>query len=222
MNHITDAVQAEWGDWFVNTVGQLTFNGRDTKWNQASYNTSNGTFSDTAGGGAILYDDVQMWRTPIINDITLVWSEIGASVRVQAPASQSQPWGVQSLPNLTIPFANAIAAREYCQWILDRYAYPSTTFQSISFYPTRDGAGTAGWAQALNRELGDLITVVFHPKINGVAQSPYTRLMWIRGINHTANGSNWKTTYTLEDASYISNFFKLDSSSLDGTNVLAF
>lgn len=213
---IVEATQVEWGNFFFSASGRGTFFDRRSLYNQVASNTPQATFSDMSG---LKYTAVTMVRPPIVNDCTVVWNDRGAQVNVQDPASQALAWGKQSL-NLSLPFGYAALASDYAHWLVVRYAYPGTVFGSVTFKPRADPDNL--FPQAFQRELCDMISVTRSPTVNGVASAPITGNCWIRGISHSYQNRDWTTTYTLQDASWTSNIFRLNSSLLNSTDFLAF
>lgn len=211
---ITDATQVEWGDFFISAAGRATFRDRHALYNDVASRIPQAVFGDTSD---LKYTDAKRVRFPVVNDITIVWNDHGASINAGDGGSQALPWGKQSL-NLSLPFAYAAQATAYAQWLLTLSHFPRTVFGSVTFKPQRDPDNL--FPIALVRELGEMITVTKTPKVNGILSAPITGNCWIRGISHTYQAQEWTTTYTLQDASWMSGVFRLDSSLLDSTDFL--
>jgi hypothetical protein len=214
-SEMTDVTMAEWGDLYISATGYLTFRDRDLILSETRSNTSQGTFGDQ--GSELPYTEVTMTEPgdlPIINDVTITYNDTGSFVNVQDATSQSKPWGRKSL-NVNLPINDRYAAQAYAQWILYRFAYPVTTFASMTLAPNRTDVNM--WDQVLYRELGDLITVNFTPKGPG---SRISKKCFIRGISHSyASGGDWKTTYSLEDATWTTNVARWDVNHWDDGSV---
>ncbi len=208
MSHIEDVVNAEWGEWYVDKSGVPTFRSRDDILSDNRSRISQATFGDA--GTELRYSDIQMGSPPIINDVTIIYNDKGATVRSQDLSSQAQPWRRRSLGSQALPIFQKPAAQQYADWIIQRYGNPVTTFASISFKPARDPGNL--WSQALGRELGDRITVKRTPLGGGARLSTEC---FIRGIRHEYADRAWTTTFTLQDAGWTSNLARYDVSKYD-------
>lgn len=208
---MVDCCSAEWGDLYFAADGTLRFRDRNTILSETRSNTSQATFG---GVGNLRYSGITMRSPPIVNDCTVQWNDTGGTVNAQDPTSQARSWGKRSNPALTLPFAAAMAAQMYCNWVVYRYANPVTVPGSISFKPTRTDNTGAGvndlWPQALGRELGDRITVVT-PSVAGGDSFD----CWIRGIQHDYSSHDWTTTFFLEDARWSATIARYDVSVYD-------
>lgn len=194
-SHLSDVVNAEWGDLYFAADGTLTFRDRDHLFSDTRSLTSQATFGD-GGGTELPIADATMGSPPIVNDVTVGYGGSNATVRAENTASQLMPWGRRSL-NIVLPIANQSAAQQYADWIVLRYGQPITTFASIVIKP--EHTPTSLWPQALGRELGDRITVKRTPQGGG---SRIVADCWIRGIRHDYQNRSWTTTFYLQDASW--------------------
>lgn len=210
-SHITDCVNAEWGDIYVDRSGNIVFRDRTQIILSAS---SSATYSDTT---TLKYADITMAALPIVNDCTVGYGTRGRTVHFSNSASVTS-YGLRSLTANTI-LNERSAAKQYAHWIVSRYKDPITVPASITIKP--GGNPTVYFPEILDRELGDVITVVRTPTSGGELSDPITNDVFIRGIQHTYSGHVWQsTTYYLQDASWVPGFFILGTSVLGGTDVL--
>lgn len=217
-SHMQDVANAEWGDLYFSANGTLTFRSRDLIFSESRSVTSQATFGDA--GTELRYSDVQMGSPPIVNDVTITYSDTGSQVTSANLTSQNKPWGKKSL-TLALPLASSSVAQQYADWIIARYAYPVTTFASITIAPQRGSGVTSGLnnllPQAFGRELGDRITVKRTPQGGG---SRLSKDCFVRGISHTYADHVWKrTVFTLQDASFTSTLARYDVSTYDGGDI---
>lgn len=196
-SHMTDVVNAELGDLYFAADGTLTFRDRNAIGSDTRSTVSQATFGDQAG--ELPYSDVLPVDMPIINDVTIRYNDIGSEVRRRDMASQGMPHGIKSLP-LTLPLYSSAAATAYGDMILARYAYPKTTFASVTIKAANTPATL--WPQALGRELGDRVTIKRTPQGGG---SRVIAQCWIRGIQHQYANRAWTTTFYLQDSALLNN-----------------
>lgn len=221
LSHITDVVNAEWGSFFFTPNGTATFHSRDTLASLARVTTSQATFVQSGG---LNFNDATMVSPPVVNDYTLTYSDKGDQVNAQNGTSIASPLRVRS-QNQSLPIATKTQAQQYANWVVARYAFPVTTFGSITLQPSNEPGATFDlWEQVLTRELGDLITVTLDPlnANGGLSGAPITRDCWIRGITHNWQAGVWTTRFSLQDASWIATLAHFDVSDFDGPDIFGF
>lgn len=188
------ACDSELGQLYVAPDGTLTFRGRNSIATDTRSKTSQYTFTDSYQGIEVIPTN----RSSVVNKVTVVYDETGASVTAQNNASVNS-YGVQSISSpIQVQMANGNIATSYAEFLVTLYESPRVLFSSVTIRPARDPANL--WAQVFSRALGDRITVVRTPKTG----SPISQDCFIVGITHSCTASmntqDWATTFTLMDA----------------------
>lgn len=221
-SHMQDVAATEFGELYISKGGTLTFRDRFAIPTETRSSVSQASFSEHGAGG-VQYADVTMTtlsQYPIVNHITISYNDKGHQVTESDAVSIAKPWGLRTL-SLSLPMMTASEASSYARWLLLLYANPVTTFATMTLKPGSDPANC--YPQAFGRELSDLITISRTPFSGspGTPASTITRKCWIRGIRHDYSDHVWtSTTFTLQDASWLTGLFIMDTSSLDGSDIV--
>lgn len=191
--HMTEVAALEFADLYISSDGTLTYRDRTAITTDTRSSVSQATFGDQPG--ELKFVDLTMATPVIMNDIIVKYRDDGSFVNLHNGFSQQEPWGRIS-GNVDIANLNCFRAdaMQVAVWMMNAYAFPSTTFSTLKFSPSRDDANL--WPQAFGRELGDRITVKRTPQGGG---DRIIRDMYIRGIQHTYGNEQWLTTFTLQD-----------------------
>lgn len=214
-SHISDCVNAEFGELYIDTDGTLVFRDRSTIATASRSSSSQATYSDTST--TLMYSDIQMTTLPIINECAVTFGPSGETV-VESDSTSITAYGRRSLA-LNLILEDLCQAESYARWIVKRYKDPLNVPLSITFSPHR--AESTLFPQVLGRKLCDLITVTRTPKVTGVASAATTTDCWIRGIAHSYADHAWtSTTFYLQEASWITDLFTLGTSALGGSDTL--
>jgi hypothetical protein len=208
----------EMGELFINGNGFLVFRHRSGLFLDARSVTSQATFGDDPAvpttelpyaDVTILYDHATVYTAATI-------ANVGGVLQTAIDQVRSQPFPVGSG---LIPFdsENLIAdtdfqALGYAQWVVATSAQPEQRFSELVIDPRAQPADL--FPQVLGREIGDRITVKRRPPGGGAV---ITRDVFIRGIRHEFNDSEWLTTWTLQDATSAPQPAIWDSSNWDSS-----
>lgn len=199
---------SEGGDLYVSKSGVLTFTARSYAALQGS-STSAATFTDTGTnnpyGGEL---DVQIDADNISNDITVTFSN-GGNVRTTSATSQTAN-GVASatIDTYLSSVDEATTLAEFESTIR------ATVKPQVSAIEVSTTSSSAHWATILALELLSPITITRTPSTGSV----FTQKMLINSITHDITPNAW-TTMIEGSARYVG-WFVLDSSLLDGTDLL--
>ena len=199
---------SEGGDLYVSKSGVLTFTARSYAALQGS-STSAATFTDTGTnnpyGGEL---DVQIDADNISNDITVTFSN-GGNVRTTSATSQTAN-GVASatIDTYLSSVDEATTLAEFESTIR------ATVKPQVSAIEVSATSSSAHWATILALELLSPITITRTPSTGSV----FTQKMLINSITHDITPNAW-TTMIEGSARYVG-WFVLDSSLLDGTDLL--
>lgn len=213
---LCEAAETEAGALFVDENNVVRFQGRNARIILATQKTPQAVFGD--GGGAELPFIAPMVRAGgaslIFNDVTLVYNDEGDSVYSTNAPSQAEPWGLRSW-NRNLPMQYRATADSYADYIAALYGYPQTRFLSITVAGAMDDRL---WPVMFGLQLREMVTVKLTPRGGG---DRVERNCWVVGIEHDAQADDWRTTFTLEDATWAANICRYDINSYDDDSVYA-
>jgi hypothetical protein len=194
--------ETEVGELYMTADGKVFFRNRNAINNDARSTTSQATFGD-GGGSELPYADLALTNddTQLVNRVII--TRVGGAEQVAEDVASQNEFLVRSYERSDLLFANDAAALNMAQWVLSLSAQPELRFESVTINPQRDGANL--WAQALNRLIGDRITIRRRPPGGGtMIEQDY----FIRGIEHKAvPGAAWVTRWTLQSSAAGGSFF---------------
>lgn len=211
LSHIQAVELSEYGAFFVARDGTITFQNRYAR----AGASSQATFGDA--GGELPYTDLQPSddKTTILND-AVVTDGVGATFEYTDAASKTKySQRSQAVSSLT---DTPNEGYDQAAWIVVSQKDHSWRVPSISLMP-QSGANHGGsgmlnamWAQALGREISDLITVKRRPPSGNIIN----QTCFIERIEHSVSPGSWTTTFGLspQRLTSTSSFFILDSATL--------
>lgn len=219
LQHIADVLAGERGNFFCAADGTLTYHNRNHRFTATRSSTSQGTFGQSRAAVALNYVNLDYTYDDrfIYNDVRINTDSEGQQVATDS-ASQTT-YGRRTLTIQT-------------PWIHAGQGYPLATFLLLSYKAAHaritgitldSDANTTGLLpHLLGREIGDRITVQkANPGVLGI-----NRDFWIEGVAHqwdAGSGRGHITTWLLSDPfSYGFTPFRLDTSVLDGTDLLTY
>jgi hypothetical protein len=176
--------------------------------------TSAATFGD--GGGAeiaysdiaIRYDDGDLWSTVSVSGAT------GEAHRVTDATAKTR-YGPRTLELSGSMTANENELTDEATYLLGKYKTPTARVESLSFVAWSDDPTLV---QLFTRDIGDRITVKRRPPGGGTI----TQDCIIEGVKHNYSPDQpWTTEWSLVPSDP-NTYFVLDTSTLDGTHVLAY
>lgn len=227
-SHLQDVTMAEWGDLYFAVDSTITFRSRDQILSDTRSMVSQATYIQDPTTG-LAFSGVTMGSPPRVDDCSIVHNDRGHEVNYHdQTAIDTLGAGVPSSLNLSLPIQSASQARQYAKWIVQRYAYPIYTFQSLTFTPANEPGDTFDlWADLFTRELSDLVTVTLDPLIIDplddtkriLSGEPITRDCWIRGLTFNFQQEPFSVQMFLQDASWRTGLFRWDVSEWDGPDV---
>lgn len=213
LEHGRDVADSELGRLFVDAGGRWVFNDRRSQPPSAV-----AVFSDKPGPGEYPY----LALTPnfggrIHNEIRVTPAgAVSAAVAIDTASRDRYGKRVLSRQPLMTTLTEAQGQADY---LLRRYKEPELEFEEITFEPLRY---PKLWPVLLPRELGDRIVAKKLPPGGGTRLERDTLIESISEDGSTADGrKSWRLTFGLWPSDP-TNYFKLDSSVLDGTDVLAY
>jgi len=195
----------EQGSFWISAAGTPTFGNRKEVLTYAPSKTSQATFGDGgyAATGEIPYADVVM-STPadtLVNSINATM--VGGTTQHVEDATSVSRYGPKSLARDDLIMETDAAALQWAQWLLYQFETPERRFSRINFNRPSPAVESAFWPACLNRDLGHRITVKRRPAGGG---STIQHDCFIRGIEHSSDGADWKCTFTLQSADRFSFF----------------
>jgi hypothetical protein len=142
----------------------------------------------------------------------------GAEQVAQSPLSQSEYFTATWVPSTQPIMQTDTNAYDYARFILGQMSEPELRFSTLAIQGQRDETNL--FPQALGRQIGDRIRIIRRPPGGGSAT---TREGFIRGIEHSFDGEDWVTRFTLQSATRYQ-FLVLDHATLGqlDANRLAF
>ena len=228
LNYMQTLSETEPGLIFQKPNGFVTAYNRQYQYNNATSTTSQVTIADAASV-SVHYEGPSL---QIVNDDLDIWNDI--QVQSGRPGSILQVWGPVSSPTAAIsetqyggrtlqgltslqferdPDALAVA-QNYGAW----YNNPVQRVTQITLNST--GGGGSAIPVMIDRGLYDCITVQYNGQSPG---TPFEQESLIEQITHTIvidGGPLWSTKYALSPYELILNPIILDTSTLDGPDVL--
>lgn len=197
LSEIGDAVEAEFGAFWCEPDGSVTFEGRNALATQSRSNTSQVTFGN-GGGGEVPYlaspePEVSSGLDLVLNQMTCA-NDGGTAYTVQNASSISTLGGTFADSNTNLvgeldayALANATAVTTYL-------ATPFQHPRSITLRPI--SSPSVSMAQAFGRRIRDRVTVDL-PTPWG---DTYSIECWVAGISHRATPGDWVTTIQFDPA----------------------
>lgn len=212
----------EQGELYVDASGQVVFRNRRALLTDTRSNTSQVTFGD--GGfmatGEIPYADAKP-STPgdtLVNTVSA--TRVGGVEQVVTDALSAGRYGTKSHERGDLLMRDDDTANQWAHWLTYQYATPRRRFARLEFNTPRPDVEAAFWPALLGREFGDRITVKRRPAGGG---SPIVRDCFVRGIEHSSNGEEWRSALVLQGADRYS-FFRVGDLILGrvGLNAVAY
>ena len=205
--------RSEQGHLFVDSAGVVTFRSRADIVSETRSTVSQHTFSDNGTSGeqsrilAGRYDDDLIVNQCRVVDGDGTSHEVNDATSQAAYGVRTEQLTVDASPEDSVGIAAARVAR---------YKDPAFRVPTVDVVPGRDAAI---WPLVLGRELGDLVTVERTPQGVGAL---ITDTMIVEGIRWNMNDAyDWSVSFNLGLRAYDGGtLFTLDTSSLDGTDVL--
>ncbi len=204
---LQEVERSEQGRVFVSKSGDLTFHGRYHYAEETRGNTSQATFSDD--GAAFGYASFGLTESDenVLNDVTVT----NSAARARSTSSASiTTYGRRSETVNTI-LSSLTQVQDMAGGIVSQRKNQSLRIDAFTVVPPAD------WADLLGLELGDRITVEITPMQTG---SQLVQELLLDSIEWNISDQGW--WLTLGASPVPPDVFVLDSSLLDGTDVLGF
>lgn len=199
--------RTEGGLLYVTKAGVLTTRSRYEQFSDAYTNQL------TFGGSDISIDasiGIGFDADEMANDVTVSWS--GGSTANATQATSISTYGRKELAVSTqgSEYSDAFSlANLYAG--LGQYPRPR-----LSEHRVNPSASITDWASILSKELFQRYTVTLAPKVGNST----TYGLIIQSISHRIEPNNWETSFV--GSNVFASVFRLDASSLDGTDVLLY
>lgn len=94
-------------------------------------------------------------------------------------------------------------ALQWGNWLRYQYGTPARRFARLEFNTPAPSVEAAFWPALLGREFGDRITAIRRPAGGG---DPIERDCFVRGVEHSSNGVEWRSAFVLQGADRMSFF----------------
>jgi hypothetical protein len=203
----------EQGALFMLGDNSVRFRERHARVSTPAMTTSQVTLSDQDTPGALHYEgDIRLEHdeTLIHNEVTVRYD--GGEVTVKDEPSIAQ-YGRKS-HNVDTIAKSVEDARGIAEWTLDHHRQPSTRVSTVTVNP---GVDPSLWPVALQRKIGDRITLVRHPQGLG---DPISIEAHIEGKEHAISTDTWRTTFPLSMAE--TKQYAIVGSAVVGVSAVAF
>ncbi len=188
----------ELGEFYIDGEGDAVYRNRHAVLTETRSNTSQAIFGDAGiSAGEIPYAaaPVESSDETMANRISIT-REGGVEQLVQDLASQAQ-YLIKDYERSDLLLMTDLEALDYAEFLLGQAKDAELRFVKLDFnVPTPDAAALS-WPQLLGRELGDRITVRRRPPGGGAVNE---REVFIRGIEMSSDGADFKTSWQLETA----------------------
>lgn len=236
LNYLQTTTQTEPGLIFQGVDGLIYGWNREFQYLNPSSIESQALFSDDASSPyfyegnslQIAGDDLDVWNEAQIESgvpstATSEQIEVGV-LQDWGPADSAlaaysaSVYGNRTLQGLTaLQFAHDSDALALAQTLVSWYALPLARVTQMTI--NAQGNGGANIPQMLQRTLYDRLSIVYNGQTPG---TPFSQESVIEQITHTVDMSvpSWSTTYAMSPYEILLNAFYLDSSEMDGTDVL--
>jgi hypothetical protein len=190
---------SEMGELYVNKRGFVVFRNRHKAFMEYRSATSQATFGDggLATNGEIPYQSapVDFDDSAMANYVSI--TNVGGTEQIAQDATSHARYLRKTYSRSDLILETDADAKNYAQSILYQSKDPELRFSSVTCGVPRAGDGATVWPALLDRELGDRVTVIRRPP--GGA-TPNQRDVFVRGIEYSSDGSDWKTTFQLQSA----------------------
>lgn len=187
---------SELGEFYMDALGRTVFRNRHAIISDTRSNTTQAVFGDAGiSAGEIPYASTAVDGDDLTLANRVVATIAGGTEQVAEDAASQARYLVKDYSLSGLLLQTDAAALEWATYVLSQSKDPELRFARVDFnVPRPDAAGTF-WPYALNAELGDRITMIRRPPGGG---DPNERDCWLRGVEMSSNGSDWKVGFPLE------------------------
>jgi hypothetical protein len=209
---------SEYGEFYMDADGNTVFRRRHAVLADARSNTAQATFGD-GGGSEIPYRDtaVDSDDATMANYVSI--TRVGGAAQVANDATSEAAYLRKTYSRTDLIMETDAGALDYAKMILYQHKDPEVRFSSIDLGVPRPDVAAIAWPAMLGLRRGDRATVIRRPPGGGTNSLD----VYVRGIEHSSDGGDWKTTFGLESASR-SQFMTVGHATLGrvGYNAVAF
>lgn len=214
---------SEMGEFYMDAAGQAVFRNRQATLTETRSNTAQAIFGDA--GYTVVDPEIPYASTAVDNDDVTLANRVIAAIAggteqvAEDVASQAQ-FLVKEYSKTDLLLTSNSEAMSWAQAVLGESKEAELRFARVTFNVPSPSVADATWTALLGRELGDRVTVIRRPPGGG---DPNERDCWVRGIEMTSDGADWKTTIPLETTTR-QHFFTIGHPTLGriGANAIAF
>jgi len=193
LEHIQQMAKVEQGRFFVDRAGLFVFTERGST---GSPDMSTRTWADDGAG--MSYKDVTLVfsKSLILNDVRL--TREGGAEQVVTDNASYRRYNTRTKVETGLPLSDDAQVLDLAQRYIDRYHEPELRIEGL----IDDAMQHRLWDRVLDRELGDLVTVV--ESETGIAQ-----VSAIEGISHEIGQDTWVVTLRVSPT-VVENYARLD------------
>lgn len=212
------AADSERGDLYVDARGFVTFRRAMSRYLDFRSTDVQWTIGDGAGEHNPADFTTSNDDSLVRNDVNV--ARTGGSMQTRRSADGEIPYLRASYVRTDLTLADDLQVADHADRVLRLFSEQRPRVDTVTFEP--DGVDDPDlWLMILDARFGDRVTVNL--------RHPYTGVLWegdyfIEGIDHDVpvlGAGQWRTTFSLADASqFPTNPFILDSSLLDSTDAL--
>lgn len=195
----------EQGELYIDAQNRVVFRNRKASITETRSTASQATFGDGgyAATGEIPYADA-VQSTPddtLINTINA--SRAGGTEQNVVDLVSVQKYLTKSHTRNDLLMETDDGALQWANHLRYKYANPARRFARLDFNTPTLEVEAAFWPALLGRDFGDRITVKRRPAGGG---APIDRDCFVRGVEHSSNGAEWKSAFVLQGADRYSFF----------------
>lgn len=194
---VRQCAPAEQGRLYVDGDGVLVFRSKAWVWTDTASTTSQATF----GESEVPYVDITISpadRSDVINDCTVTLPNGSAGRYVDSESVTANGRRGQSF---AAPMSSPADAQSLARHIVGLRAWPRTRITSMTLNPR---SASNVWAQVLERQIGDRVTVIRRPTdtlTGGTATEPNTaQVTWEQVTHSISRNGTWTARVQLAEA----------------------
>lgn len=212
---------SEQGEFYIDATGLPTYRNRHAVLVDARSNTAQAVFGDAGiSAGEIPYASVTVPNDDVTLANRILATNVGGTTQIAEDAASEARYLVKEYPRDDLILTTDSEALSWAQYKLGQVKDPELRFDQVAFNVPRPDAQATAWPALLGRELGDRVTVIRRPPGGG---DPNDQDCWVRGIEMSSDGEDWKTTLAMQSATR-TNFWTIGHPTLGrvGVNGIAF
>lgn len=185
---------SEGGNLYVSTDGLVTFKSRHARYEDTRSNTIQAAFADT---GTLRYAGIETGDDDDLIKNSVVGTRTDGTPQSFVDSQSIGDFGIRSYNVTSLWLETDVQVADWVSWVGTLFGDFESRVDSILVKPQRDDAL---WPVILSTELGDLVSVVRHPR----AGDTITKYLFVEGTSHTITAARtWETVLRFSSAAGI-------------------